>query len=207
MKKTALVMVLALVVIAGFSACANTGADYSPPPASGESTHSSGELPITPASAESPVALNTPEQVVRPEPYLPESPDDEIILAPTEENHLVLTAQTLLGVPFADGGSSPEEGFDNSGFIYYVLSQNGYVNSPRGLYDQSVMGNTIDCITDIKSGDLVFFSENGERAQFGGIYIGYGIMISCRMPGETVKEIDITSSYYRNSFFTAVRVI
>ncbi|MDR2532972.1 MAG: C40 family peptidase [Oscillospiraceae bacterium] len=140
-------------------------------------------------------------------PVTVEEEDGDIILSPIEENSIVLTAQSLIGIPFRDGGSSPEEGFDNSGFIFYVLRRNGYVNCPRALHEQSNMGNKINSISELKSGDLVFFSDNGERAGFGGIYIGDGIMISCRMPGETVREFDITTQYYRGSFFTGVRVL
>ncbi|MCL2696861.1 MAG: NlpC/P60 family protein [Oscillospiraceae bacterium] len=131
----------------------------------------------------------------------------EISVAPIEENQIVLTAQSLLGISFADGGSTPGEGFDNSGFIHYVLRHNGYVNCPRGIQEQAGMGNKIGSIPELISGDLVFFSDSGYKATFGGIYIGGGIMISCRMPGEVVKEIDITVKYYLDSFFTGVRVL
>jgi hypothetical protein len=150
------------------------------------------------------LTIDEPEEFdVRIEP--PEEP--EITLSPFEENLIVLTAQSLIGTQFRDGGGSPEEGFDNSGFIHYVLRENGYVNSPRGLQEQAVMGSRIESLVELRSGDLVFFSDNGERAQFGGIYIGDGIMISCRMPGEAVREIDITAKFYRENFFTAVRVL
>ncbi|MCL2638411.1 MAG: C40 family peptidase [Oscillospiraceae bacterium] len=138
---------------------------------------------------------------------LADEKNSELIVSPFEENQIVLTAQSLLGVEFNDGGSSPDEGFDNSGFIHYVLRQNGYVNSPRGLQEQAVMGNAVGSISELISGDLVFFSDNGERAAFGGIYIGDGLMISCRMPGEAVREVDITVKYYMDSFFTGVRVM
>ena len=142
-----------------------------------------------------------------PSAHLTDEPEYEITLSPFDENQIVLTARSLIGIKFKDGGSSPEDGFDNSGFIHYVLRENGYVNSPRGLQEQAVMGNKIRSLSDLRSGDLVFFSENGERATFGGIYIGGGIMICCRMPGEAVREIDITAKFYRENFFTAVRVL
>ncbi|MCL2018125.1 MAG: C40 family peptidase [Oscillospiraceae bacterium] len=133
--------------------------------------------------------------------------EEDVSVSPIEENQIVSLARTLIGVEFVDGGDSPSEGFDNSGFIYYVLKSNGYVNCPRGINEQASMGDRIDSISDLKSGDLVFFSDSGEMVQFGGIYIGDGIMVSCRMPGELVREFDITSSYYSNSFFTGVRVL
>jgi cell wall-associated NlpC family hydrolase len=69
------------------------------------------------------------------------------------------------------------------------------------------MGNKVYSIPDLKPGDLVFFSDSGDRAQYGGIYIGGGVMISCRMPGEVVREINITGAHYEKTFFTGVRVL
>lgn len=137
----------------------------------------------------------------------PEDDASDLNLSAAVENKITMTAESLLGIPFADGGSSPDAGFDNSGFIYYVLKQNGYVNCPRGLAEQAAMGVKVSDMNDLKSGDLVFFSENGENAQFGGIYKGDGVMITCQVPGQTVKETDISINYYVNNFFTGVRVL
>jgi cell wall-associated NlpC family hydrolase len=157
---------------------------------------------------------NTPERVERPgtEPFLPETPGDDITddIPPSTtdgDNSIVQTARSLIGIEFASGGSSPAEGFDNSGFIYYVLRENGYVNCPRGLQEQAVMGNRVSSLNELRPGDLVFFSESGDRAQFGGIYAGNGVMVSCRMQGETVNEFNIMTNYYIDNFFVGVRVL
>ncbi len=119
-------------------------------------------------------------------------------------NIIVSTAETLIGINFAEGGTSPETGFDNSGFIYYVLRQNGYINCPRKTAEQSVMGVNIPA-EELRPGDLVFFSNEGnEKADFGGIYTGGGQMIYCPMPGQAVKYVDITSDYWTSSFYCAV---
>lgn len=127
--------------------------------------------------------------------------------ASTGDNNITLLAKALLGIDFADGGTSPQTGFDNSGFIYYVLRENGYQNCPRGLGDQSVMGNKVSGIAALIPGDLVFFSEGGSGAEFGGIYIGDGRMIFSPQPGQQVREAVITSGYYADYFYTAVRVL
>ena len=112
-------------------------------------------------------------------------------------------ASSLIGVPFAENGSTPD-GFDNSGFIYYVLRENGYITCPRTTDAQSRMGARIER-DSLKPGDLVFFGNDGSgEADFGGIYIGNGTMIACLMPGTLVKEIDITNDYYTENFYGGI---
>ena len=112
-------------------------------------------------------------------------------------------ASSLVGVPFAENGSSPS-GFDNSGFIYYVLRESGYITCPRTTAEQSRMGAHAER-DSLKPGDLVFFGNEGSGgADFGGIYIGSGKMIACLMPGTTVSEVDITTEYYVTNFFGGI---
>ncbi len=112
---------------------------------------------------------------------------------------ILALARSLLGVDFMDGGDTPN-GFDNSGFVYYVLRENGYLTCPRGVTAQSKMGTALT-YENIKPGDLVFFySEDMTSIGFGGIYAGDGVMIACLMPGTQVAEINISSSYYQNHF-------
>ncbi len=120
-----------------------------------------------------------------------------------EAQGIVATANSLIGVPFLENGSDPD-GFDNSGFIYYVLRENGYITCPRQTEAQSRMGSRLD-YDSIQEGDLVFFSnEDSDEANFGGIYVGDGKMIACLMPGTLVREVDITTDYYRTNFFGGV---
>lgn len=113
------------------------------------------------------------------------------------------SASALVGVPFAENGASPS-GFDNSGFIYYVLRENGYITCPRTTDAQSRMGARVSR-DDLKPGDLVFFgSEDTSEANFGGIYIGNGTMIACLSPGTSVREVDINSDYYKVRFFGGI---
>lgn len=129
-----------------------------------------------------------------------EKPSDET----DEANLIVQTAKALIGIPFAENGSTPADGFDNSGFIYYVLRQNGFVNCPRMTPDQAAMGAEIG-YSDLKSGDLAFFSTGDSgNPDFGGIYIGAGKIIFSPMPGQKVREADITTDYWRGSFVKGV---
>ena len=120
------------------------------------------------------------------------------------ENQVVQTAEALIGIPFAENGASPSEGFDNSGFIYYVLRENGFITCPRLTQDQAAMGTHIG-YDELKSGDLAFFcTADSGNPDFGGIYIGEGQIIYSPMPGQTVKIADISSDYWKGTFVTGV---
>ena len=38
---------------------------------------------------------------------------------------MLISAYSLMGTPYTPGGSTPSEGFDCSGFVRYVLLENG----------------------------------------------------------------------------------
>ncbi len=119
-------------------------------------------------------------------------------------NEIVRTAEALTGIPFNEGGSKPSEGFDNSGFIYYVLRENGYISFPRKIKEQIEWGPSEE-FDEIRAGDILYFSdEPSGEASFGGIYAGDGMMIYCPYPGESVKTTDITSDYWQSRFVTAI---
>lgn len=105
--------------------------------------------------------------------------------------------------------ATPEQGFDNSGLIYYVLRENGFINCPRGTAAQKEMGTTVP-LSEIEPGDILFFtdkdSETGEMIDFAGIYTGNDRLIYSPYPGEKVKFADLNSSYWQNCFSCAVRV-
>ena len=155
-----------------------------------ESTESVSEPEVT-VTSESETSESQPAEDEASEPVAPEA------------EGLIATAESLIGVPFVDGGDAPD-GFDNSGFIYYVLRQNGYITCPRDIAGQTQIGTALD-YDELKSGDLVFFMNDGSTAAgFGGIYTGNGTMIACLMPGTNVREVDISGSYYREHFYCGV---
>ena len=119
-------------------------------------------------------------------------------------NGIVETAEALIGIDFATDGDEPSEGFDNSGFIYYVLRENGYIGVPRKISAQLEWGSTVG-LDEIKAGDVLYFSDDPQgEASFGGIYTGNGIMIYSPYPGEKVKTADITGNYWQSRFVTAL---
>lgn len=126
-----------------------------------------------------------------------------------QRSEIVATAKSLVGIPYTFSEASPEKGFDNSGFIYYVLRENGYINCPRGTEDQLSMGTKIG-YDEVLPGDVVFFSdkdeETGEDNYFGGIYVGDGQLIYSPYPSEKVKYGDFTNSYWKESFCFGIKI-
>ena len=154
----------------------------------GESSSSSSEIPSSSSSAGSSSTSSIPA------------------VDYSAAESIVATANSLIGVPFVMGGNNPD-GFDNPGFIYYVLRENGFHSCSHSIAKQSTMGRQIG-YEELKAGDLVFFGvDDNTKAVFGGIYIGEGKMVACITPtnGEPgVMTADITTPYYRRRFFCGV---
>lgn len=56
-----------------------------------------------------------------------------------EREKLISFAENYLGTPYLYAGTTPEEGFDCSGFIYYVFNRFGY-EVPRSSKDFDFFG-------------------------------------------------------------------
>lgn len=127
-----------------------------------------------------------------------ENPDPE-----SYDNPIAALAESLIGIPYVFGGDDIK-GFDNSGFIYYVLRENGYISCPRLIFEQVKWAQETG-FSEIRSGDILYFSsEPGGMAEFGGIYVGGGYMIYSPSPGKNVMKTDISGEYWRNRFVTAL---
>ncbi|GAB6155900.1 NlpC/P60 family protein [Desulfosporosinus burensis] len=74
-------------------------------------------------------------------------------------NAIIATAKKYIGVSYLWGGTSPETGFDCSGYVKYVFAQNG-ISLPRVSRDQYSIGASVD-FNNLQPGDLVFFSIAG----------------------------------------------
>lgn len=67
---------------------------------------------------------------------------------------IIATAKQYLGVKYLWGGTSPQTGFDCSGYVQYVFAQNG-ISLPRVSRDQYTVGSQV-AFEDLQPGDLVF---------------------------------------------------
>ncbi|WP_110064014.1 LysM peptidoglycan-binding domain-containing protein [Cytobacillus oceanisediminis] len=110
-------------------------------------------------------------------------------------NSLLAEAQKHIGVPYKWAGSTPE-GFDCSGFIYYVLNKSG---SQLGRYSTDGYYSRSYYINQPQPGDLVFF-ENTYRPGIShmGFYVGDNQFIHASSNGVEVSSLD--DPYYKKHF-------
>ena len=104
-------------------------------------------------------------------------------------------AQKYVGTPYVWGGSTPETGFDCSGYVCWVYNQNGYDvgrTTANGLWNKSQHISEAEA----KPGDLVFFEGTYDTPgkSHVGIYLGNGKMVSA---GDPIKYADIHSPYWQ----------
>lgn len=91
---------------------------------------------------------------------------------------VIAVAQSLLGIYYLWGGTSPSTGFDCSGFTQYVFAKVG-ISLPRTAEAQRLASTRI---SNPQPGDLVFF---GAPAYHVGIYAGNGMMYDSPTTGKT----------------------
>lgn len=116
---------------------------------------------------------------------------------------LIQQGESFLGTPYKWGGSTPQTGFDCSGFAQWLYGQQG-INLPRTTYEQIKSGLAVG-LKDLEPGDLVFFGSKGDP-HHEGIYIGNGQFIHAPHTGDVVKISSLTDGYYRQHFVTGRRV-
>lgn len=120
-------------------------------------------------------------------------------------SQILAEAQKYLGCPYAAGGASPS-GFDCSGFVYYVLKQVGLspYRTPDGQYQQG----TAVAKSQLKTGDIVFFSSNSGRSiTHVGIYTGNGQFIHAPNSRSVVSYSDLTTGYWSDTYYGARRIV
>ena len=116
-------------------------------------------------------------------------------LTDEEFSKIYAEAKKYVGTPYVWGGSTPETGFDCSGYVCWVYNQNGYDvgrTTANGLWNKSQHISEAEA----KPGDLVFFEGTYDTPgkSHVGIYLGNGMMVSA---GDPIKYADIHSSYWQ----------
>jgi cell wall-associated NlpC family hydrolase len=125
---------------------------------------------------------------------------------------LIAFAKKYLGIPYHTAGSSPQKGFDCSGFVNFVFS-NFHINVPRSSRDFKNAGTTLKP-EEFKEGDVVVFYSFRNKARIG--HVG----IICEANGLKSKFIHSESGHkkgivvshlgsptYAKRFFKCVDVI
>jgi cell wall-associated NlpC family hydrolase len=120
-------------------------------------------------------------------------------------SHSVLeVAASFTGLRYRRGGSTPETGFDCSGFVKYVFESAQALLLPRSASQQFTQGTEV-ARGELAQGDLVFF-RRGRSHWHVGIYHGDNQFIHSPNSRESIKLTSLDTPYYRRYFIGARRL-
>lgn len=122
----------------------------------------------------------------------------------SNNSDIVSIATQYLGNKYVSGGSSPESGFDCSGFTQYVYNQCG-ISLSRASSTQANNGTPVDK-SELQPGDLLLFHYyGGSSIGHVGIYTGNGQFIHAANAQRGVVYDTINSGYYAENYAGARR--
>lgn len=111
-------------------------------------------------------------------------------------------ALEMKGKPYRYGGNTPR-GFDCSGLVQYSYARAG-ARVPRtteALWDASHRVPT----RQLRTGDLLFFNQNGKRSAHVAIYLGEDRFVHAPATGKNVSLANLNDPYWRRHFQGARR--
>jgi cell wall-associated NlpC family hydrolase len=146
----------------------------------------------------------TPVGVSAPPPDVPLVVTSPTLSAPHTAEEVVETALSFRGVKYVYGGATPAQGFDCSGLVQYVFAQHA-IDLPRTVPDQFRVGAPVK-LTDLKAGDLVFFSTTGPGPTHVGIAIDHERFVHAPNSAGVVRIEPVDSSYWHVRFLGARRL-
>ncbi len=117
---------------------------------------------------------------------------------------VVEKAMDLLGIRYRRGGSTPETGFDCSGFVTHVFRELG-TRLPRSSREISHNGETISK-NELQPGDLVFFNTMRRAFSHVGIYLGNNQFVHAPASGGAVRIDDLRERYWGKRYNGARRI-
>jgi cell wall-associated NlpC family hydrolase len=114
-------------------------------------------------------------------------------------------ALEYLGIRYKRGGSTPETGFDCSGFVRYVYNESLGLILPRNAKAMSQEGDRVEK-AELQPGDLVFFNTMRRTFSHVGIYLGNNLFIHAPRTGAKVRIEDMSDRYWSRRYNGARRV-
>lgn len=117
---------------------------------------------------------------------------------------IISTAKNFIGIPYVFGGETPQEGFDCSGYLEYVFAKNG-IKIPRTADEQYKLGKLVKP-SQLKAGDLVFFTTYEPGASHCGIYLGNRNFIhASTSKGVRIDSLD--NSYWSAKYYGGKHIV
>ncbi len=130
----------------------------------------------------------------------------EPAVAPSRDSDMLFHALAAAGVDYRRGGKSYQSGFDCSGLVAFVYREAYSLALPHNTQAQSELGEAIN-LSELLSGDLVFFNTQRKPFSHVGIYIGEGRFIHAPKQGAVVRTEDLRARYWATRFDGARRIV
>ena len=119
---------------------------------------------------------------------------------------VVDTARRMIGAPYRNGGSKPEEGFDCSGLVNYSYRRagvHGLARTARQL-ERQTKSVSLDALLP---GDLLFFQLSGNQTSHVAIYEGKRRFIHAPSSGKGVERVRFDHVYWGPRISRAGRLL
>lgn len=114
--------------------------------------------------------------------------------APANDGNWESIAMSLVGTPYVWGGKTPDQGFDCSGFVAWVLNHSGRTtNFPSYTVSEESAVQQIS-VSQAQPGDLLFWGDHGATYHVA-IYLGNNQFISAPQPGDHVRVQTLYSGW------------
>ena len=118
---------------------------------------------------------------------------------------ILFRAMALLGTRYHRGGSSPDTGFDCSGFVGYLYREVLNLRLPRSAWEIWKHGDEVARDT-LLPGDLVFFNTMRRPHSHVGVFIGDGKFIHAPASGGVVRTESLAERYWAKRWNGAKRI-
>jgi len=119
--------------------------------------------------------------------------------------NLVSGALDLIGIRYRRGGTSPDTGFDCSGFVSHVFRKTLGLILPHSAREIAKSGEKVRK-DELQPGDLVFFNTMRRTFSHVGIYLGEHLFVHAPASGGEVRVEDMRTSYWSKRFTGARRI-
>jgi cell wall-associated NlpC family hydrolase len=135
------------------------------------------------------------------------SPRQGISGKTTLRHNVLQRARSQLNTMYHFGGTSPQTGFDCSGFIGWIY--NGLLKHPLPRTADAMF--TMDAPTvrtdALKPGDVMFYRINGGKVSHVTMYIGKRQFIHAPRPGQVLRTENMDLPYWTQRYAGAKRVL
>jgi cell wall-associated NlpC family hydrolase len=118
---------------------------------------------------------------------------------------VIFYALSMIGISYRWGGSTPQTGFDCSGFVMHVYQQIAGLVLPRDSYSMARVGEQVSG-DDLRPGDLVFFNTLRKPFSHVGIYLGEQRFVHSPSSGGRVQIVSMNEPYWKTRYNGARRV-